>query len=380
MCGIVGYVGHHDAWPIILTGLQRLEYRGYDSAGIAVLNSEGLLEVHKSVGKVRGLAPVQTAGFPHGNVGVGHTRWATHGKPSDANAHPHTDCRGQVAMVHNGIVENYLQIKEDLLSRGHRFTSETDSEVTAHLIEEGLAGGLSFEESFMAMSTRLQGSQAIVALRTDEAGKKLLAMRLGNAGGVVVAHRPGESMVSSDLAAMIPFAEQVSFLEDGEMAIVSDEGFKVVDAGGKVIKKPQQPVSQGADWVDKEGYKHFMLKEIMEQPRVATNLLAERVSFETGKVTLEDFPLSHEDIRSLNRVGAHRHGDQHARRNGGQAHDRRPGGHDRGGGQRLGVPLQELPRGREYPGGFRGTVGGNGRHPGGHGDGTGEGGPADHDL
>ena len=302
MCGIVGYVGHHDAWPIILTGLQRLEYRGYDSAGIAVLNSEGLLEVHKSVGKVQGLAPVQTAGFPHGNVGVGHTRWATHGKPSDANAHPHTDCRGQVAVVHNGIVENYLQIKEDLLSRGHRFTSETDSEVTAHLIEEGLAGGLSFEESFMAMSARLQGSQAIVALRTDEAGKKLLAMRLGNAGGVVVAHRPGESMVSSDLAAMIPFAEQVSFLEDGEMAIVSDEGFKVVDAGGKVIKKPQQPVSQGAGWVDKEGYKHFMLKEIMEQPRVATNLLAERVSFETGKVTLEDFPLSHEDIRSLNRV------------------------------------------------------------------------------
>ena len=302
MCGIVGYVGHHDAWPIILRGLQRLEYRGYDSAGIAVLNSEGRLEVHKSAGKVRGLSPKRESSYPHGTVGVGHTRWATHGKPSDANAHPHTDCHGQVAVVHNGIVENYLQIKADLLSRGHRFSSETDSEVIAHLIEEGLTDGLNFEESFRNMSARLQGSQAVVALRMNEVGEKLLAMRLGNAGGVVVAHRPGESMVSSDLPAMIPFAEEVSFLEDGEMAIVSEEEVRVVDAGGKVVKKPRQSVSQGAGWVDKEGYKHFMLKEIMEQPRVATNLLAERVSFETGRVTLEDFPLSQEDVRSLRRV------------------------------------------------------------------------------
>ena len=308
MCGIVGYVGHREAWPIILTGLKHLEYRGYDSAGIAILTPSGQLEVHKSAGKVRelanrhGLEGPQKDGFPHGNLGLGHTRWATHGKPTDANAHPHTDCHHQVAVVHNGIVENYLNLKKELLSRSHTFTSETDSEVIAHLIEEGLERGLSFEEAFMGMSAQLQGSQAIVAARRGDLGKKLLALRLGNAGGIVVAHHPGEAMVSSDLPALLTFADRVSFLDDGEIAIVTEEEVKFIRHNGKVIDKMAQLIPQSGGWVDKEGYKHFMLKEIIEQPRVAASAMRGCVNFERAEVTPGDFPLSESQIKALQRV------------------------------------------------------------------------------
>ena len=305
MCGIVGYVGHRDAWPIVLTGLQHLEYRGYDSAGIAILTPAGQLEVRKSAGKVKELVTSQEDEFPQGYLGLGHTRWATHGKPTDANAHPHTDCQERVVVVHNGIVENYLRLKKDLLSRKHTFTSETDSEVIAHLIEDGLEAGMSFEEAFVAMSTRLQGSQAIVAARRGEAKGKLLALRLGNAGGVVLAHRPGEVMISSDLPAMASFADSVSFLEDGEIAVATPQEIKYIKhagAGGEVAGKKARPIPQSAAWVDKEGYRHFMLKEIMEQPRVAAGALRERVDFESGEVVLEGFPLSESEVRSLRRV------------------------------------------------------------------------------
>ena len=302
MCGIVGYLGHREAWPIVLTGLQRLAYRGYDSAGIAIISPSGQLKIHKSVGKVKKIEASQTPGFPKGRLGLGHTRWATHGKPTDVNAHPHTDCSGDIAVVHNGIVENYLQIKEKLLSQGHTLTSETDTEVITHIIEEGLEHGLSFEEAFMSMGAQLQGSQAIVAVRRGESVPKLLAMRLGNAGGIVVAHRPGESMVSSDLQAIASFTDSVSFLEDGETAVLTEEKVEFFGPGGKPIEKSPQPVSPIAGWVDKEGYKHFMLKEIMEQPRVATNALSGRVNFESGEVVLDDFPLSDDEVRALQRV------------------------------------------------------------------------------
>ena len=306
MCGIVGYMGHRQAWPIILAGLQHLEYRGYDSAGIAILTPSDQLEIHKSAGKVRELATLPRDGSPQGHLGLGHTRWATHGKPTDANAHPHTDCQHRVAVVHNGIVENYLQIKMDLLSRGHTFTSETDSEVIAHLIEEGLEEGGSFEEAVIGMSKQLQGSQAIVATRSGEPRQKLLALRLGNAGGIALAHRPGEAIVSSDLPAMLPFtaAEDtgVSFLDDGEIAIVTEEEVKFIGPGGQTIDKRAQHISQSAGWADKEGYKHFMLKEIMEQPQVAASALRGRVNFEKGEMSLEDFPLSENQVRALQRV------------------------------------------------------------------------------
>ena len=302
MCGIVGYVGHREAWPTILTGLQNLEYRGYDSVGIAVVTPSGQLKIHKSSGKVRELASAKKDGFPRGHLGLGHTRWATHGKPTDTNAHPHTDCHFQVAVVHNGIVENYLQLKKGLLSRGHTFTSETDSEVIPHLIEEGLEGGASFEEAFRMMSGQLQGSQAIVAVREGEDTEKLLAMRLGNAGGIVVGNRPGEATICSDLAAIVPFTDHVSFLEDGEIAIVTGGEVKFIGPEGNVVDKSLQPISQTAGWLDKGGYKHFMLKEIMEQPQVAGNALRGRVNFERGEVTLGEFPLSENEVRALQRV------------------------------------------------------------------------------
>ena len=302
MCGIVGYVGHQEAWPLIVWGLQRLEYRGYDSAGVAVLTPSGELHVQKSIGKVKELNSFPQDRSPQGHLGLGHTRWATHGKPSDANAHPHTDCKLEVAVVHNGIVENYLQLKKGLLSRGHTFTSETDSEVIPHLIEEGLDAGLSFEDAFRSVSARLQGSHAIVATRGGGEEKQLLAVRLGHAGGIVVGHGAGEAQISSDLVAMLPFADHVTFLDDGEMAVVTDEGVRFTGTDGEAIEKRSQPAVQGASWVDKEGYKHFMLKEIMEQPQVAANALSGRVNFETGAVALEDFPLSESQIKGLQRV------------------------------------------------------------------------------
>ena len=302
MCGIVGYVGHQDAWPIVLAGLQRLEYRGYDSAGIAILTPSGELEIQKSAGKVKELTTTYKDTFPHGQLGLGHTRWATHGRPTDANAHPHTDCHDQVAVVHNGIVENYLDLKKGLLSRGHTFSSETDSEAIAHLIEEGLQDGLTLEEAFVRISSLLQGAQAILATTRGATSKKLVALRLGNAGGIVVAQRPGEAMLSSDLPAVVTFGDRVTFLDDGELAIVTEEEVKCLGPGGQDIAKVPQLISQSGGWVDKEGYKHFMLKEIAEQPRVVANALVGRVDFESGEVTLEDFPLGEREVRELQRV------------------------------------------------------------------------------
>ena len=302
MCGIVGYLGHREAWPIILAGLQHLEYRGYDSAGIAVLTASDQLEIRKSAGKVMQLAASLQNGVPEGHLGLGHTRWATHGRPTDANSHPHSDCHNRVAVVHNGIVENYLQLKHELIGRDHKFASDTDSEVIAHLIEEGVERGLSFEDAFRALAGQLQGSQAIVAASLGEDRNMLLALRLGNAGGIVVAHHDGEAMVSSDLTALLGFADRVSFLDNGEMAMVTESGARFVGPDGQAIHKAAQPVSQGTAWADKEGFRHFMLKEIMEQPRVAASALRGRVDFEKSRVTLDHFPLSQKEIENLQRV------------------------------------------------------------------------------
>ena len=308
MCGIVGYVGNQAAWPIILEGLQRLEYRGYDSAGIAVLGTDGELRLRKTVGKVDGLTRISQVGFPEGTVGLGHTRWATHGPPTDANAHPLTECGRQVAVVHNGIVENFLPLKRDLRSRGHVFSSETDTEVIAHLIEEGLAQGLGFADAFRSMGRLLQGSQAVAAICQGEPDQ-LCALRLGHAGGIVIAHRDGQGIVGSDLPAALPILRQrlqqpgpVSFLEAGEMAVVTREGVQFSDMEGKELTKQPHNVAPEDVLVDKGGYRHFMLKEIMEQPQAVAGALRGRVNFELGRVELPDFPFSEEEINELQRV------------------------------------------------------------------------------
>ena len=307
MCGIVAYVGRNDAWPIIYEGLKRLEYRGYDSAGIAVVDDSGALHLRKTVGKVSGLDAEIRGCAPRGSLGLGHTRWATHGPPSRANAHPHTDCSRRVALVHNGIVENYLELKRRLTASGHVFQSETDTEALSHLVEEGLSLGLSFEEAFLRMGRMVKGSSAITATLQGEDGP-ICAMRLGYAGGIVVAHHDGQGIIASDLPALLPVLERgagapgVGFLEGGEMAVVSREGVQYRDLSGNPIVKETRRVSRDDVLVDKGGYRHFMLKEIMDQPQAMTAALRDRADFANGRVEFPGFPLSAPEVRQLERV------------------------------------------------------------------------------
>ena len=305
MCGIVGYVGGQEAWPIIYEGLRRLEYRGYDSAGIAVVDSHGDIQLRKTVGKVSGLE--STGGHPNGCVGLGHTRWATHGRPSHENAHPHTDCERRIAVVHNGIVENYIDLKRRLIDAGHEFDSETDTEVLTHLVEEGMHRGLSFQEAFRRMGRMVKGSQAISAILQGDAAE-ICALRLGHAGGIVVAQAEGQAIIGSDLPALLPLLQtesnigQVGFLETGEMVVVTRDKVEYQDLEGNHIDKQPRMVSQEEILVDKAGYQHFMLKEIMEQPQAVASAMRERVNFETRRVDLPDFPLSPQEIADLDRV------------------------------------------------------------------------------
>lgn len=301
MCGIVGYVGTRESWPIVFAGLQRLAYRGYDSAGIAIIGPDGNLAIRKSAGKVQEIEPGPSETPPPGATGIGHTRWATHGAPNRVNAHPHSDCSGNIALVHNGIVENYIDLKRMLTACGHQFTSDTDTEVIVHLLEDALARGLSFEASLQEAGGQLRGANAIGVLRRDEP-HKLLAMRLGYAGGLVAASRQGEAMLASDLPALVPFSSEVCPLDDGEMAVVTPGKVKVVGRGGSTIAKSTLAVPPESAWVDKEGHGHFMLKEILEQPQALSSALRGRVDFGRGVVTLGDFALTHTEIRNLSRA------------------------------------------------------------------------------
>ena len=307
MCGIVGYVGKQDAWPIIYEGLKRLEYRGYDSAGIAIVDAQGDIQVRKTVGKVTGLDEAATTGHPQGSVGLGHTRWATHGRPSHDNAHPHIDCQQRIAVVHNGIVENYLELKQRLTGAGHVFYSETDTEVLTHLVEEGMEQGLSFQDAFRSMGGMVKGSQAISAVLQGE-DAEICALRLGHAGGIVVAQADGQAIIGSDLPALLPLLQaesnigQVGFLETGEMVVVTLDGVEYQDLEGNPIVKQPRLVTQEEVLVDKGGYQHFMLKEIMEQPQAVAGAMRERINFDTRRVDLPNFSLSTEEIAKLDRV------------------------------------------------------------------------------
>ncbi len=311
MCGIVGYVGDRPAWPIVLEGLRRLEYRGYDSAGVAVLEPEGGLQVRKTVGRVLGLLHDASCPEPVGSAGLGHTRWATHGRPSEANAHPHTDCTGRIAVAHNGIVENYLSLKRELQQQGHEFKSETDTEVISHLIEDGMNSGLSLPRAVLRMGERVQGPQAVVVVLEGD-DDSLCALRLGHAGGVAVAHHEGQGIVSSDLPALLPLIGQssygraghlpVGFLEDGEVAVVTRQGITFLDRNGRAVDKPLRPVSLDDVLVDRAGYRHFMLKEIMEQPQAVVSSLRDRVDFDAGQITLPELAMADAELAKVRRV------------------------------------------------------------------------------
>lgn len=301
MCGIVGYVGNHSATPVLLDGLTRLEYRGYDSVGIAVLDDQGVVVIHKASGKMSALVKSLNGVSPPGTSGIGHTRWATHGSPTRFNAHPHADCGNDVVIVHNGIVENYLELKEELLESGHSFRSETDSEVIAHLVETFMADGAGLEHAVTATAGRIQGAQAVVAMQAKNPGQ-LVAFRLGNAGGITVGYGDGEMFIASDLPALLPYTSKVAFLAPGELVEMGPQGARYWSLQGETILKTPQPAPYDALDVAKGSYRHFMLKEIMEQPDVIRRTLGGRVSFDPVGVTLEEFPFTDAEVNDINRV------------------------------------------------------------------------------
>jgi glucosamine--fructose-6-phosphate aminotransferase (isomerizing) len=300
MCGIVGYIGPQDATPIILNGLRRLEYRGYDSAGIAVIE-DGKIEVRRDAGKLDRLAELVNEIPLHGQIGIGHTRWATHGEPSARNAHPHLGTSGQVVLAHNGIVENYKDLREELSAEGVEFTSDTDTEVIVQLVDRYLSLEMSFEEAAQRAVSHLQGAHGIVMLSTKEADK-IVAARIGNAGGVVVGKGEGEMFVASDMPAILEHTRQMVFLESGQMAVVKRDGVDVSDLKGEQTEFEEHTVAWDPVAAEKGEYRHFMHKEIHEQVRSLTDTIGGRADFDSGRVYLEQLNLSPEQAKKINKI------------------------------------------------------------------------------
>jgi glucosamine--fructose-6-phosphate aminotransferase (isomerizing) len=301
MCGIVGYVGPREALPLLMAGLRRLEYRGYDSAGVA-LQCNGSLTVLRAEGKLDNLAAVVASHPASGTTGIGHTRWATHGRPTEQNAHPHVDCGGVTAVIHNGIIENFEELRTPLVARGHTFTSETDTEVVVHLLEEELAKGKTLDDAALAVLPRLEGAAALAFISAKDPGK-IVAARISNAGGVIVGHGKGENFVASDIPALLEHTRTVTFLDHGELAIVTagEVSFRRLD--GSALEKTPQTITWDPIAAAKSGFKHFMLKEIHEQPRAISDTLLGRVERTTGRVVFDqDLKLDDAYVRALPRI------------------------------------------------------------------------------
>jgi glutamine---fructose-6-phosphate transaminase (isomerizing) len=286
MCGIVGYVGPREALPLLMGGLRRLEYRGYDSAGVAV-QENGTLEVLRAEGKLDNLAAIVTTHPTPGHTGIGHTRWATHGRPSEQNAHPHVDCGGVTAVIHNGIIENFEALKAPLVAKGHRFTSETDTEVAVHLLEDELSQGRTLDEAALAVLPRLEGAAALAFISAKDPGK-IVAARISNAGGVIVGYGEGENFLASDAPALLEHTRRVSFLDHGEVAIITKDAVSFRAITGEKIDKKIETVTWDPIAAAKSGYKHFLLKEINEQPRAISDTLLGRVERSSGRVVFDD--------------------------------------------------------------------------------------------
>jgi len=279
MCGIIGYVGCEQAAPLLFSGLKRLEYRGYDSAGIAVLEG-GKMTLFRRAGRVGDLEK-EVPQTLTARIGIGHTRWATHGVPNEENAHPHLDCRGKIAVIHNGIIENFLDLKEKLISSGHRFRSQTDTEVLAHLIEEHYDGDLLAATA--AAAREAQGAFAIAVLSEDDPERIIVARR---GSPLVIGKGETGTFACSDIPAIAGKVSQVLFLADNELAELTPQGFRVVDLAGKEVTRPLQPVAMDPFSIQKGGYKHFMLKEIHEQPRAVGETIREKINPKEGTISL----------------------------------------------------------------------------------------------
>ncbi|HJV56847.1 MAG TPA: glutamine--fructose-6-phosphate transaminase (isomerizing) [Methylomirabilota bacterium] len=299
MCGIVGYVGDKSAIDIVLEGLKRLEYRGYDSAGAAVIGPEGL-QIRRAAGRIKVLEGILRERPIDGRIGLGHTRWATHGRPTDENAHPHTDGSGDLVVVHNGIIENYLPIKERLQAEGHVFKSETDTEVIAHLIERHLKDAPRLDEAVRRALRELRGSYAIVVLHR-RMPDRLVAAKLG-AGSVVVGLGENETFLASDIPAILSHTRDVVVLEDEDVAIITRAGVEITDLDGAPVQRAPSRILWDPIMAEKGGYRHFMLKEIFEQPRAAADTMRGRVQLEGGTVVLPDVHLDPEVVAGIQRI------------------------------------------------------------------------------
>ena len=300
MCGIVGYIGEQDATPIIMNGLKRLEYRGYDSAGLAVLSGKAF-EIRRDAGKLQKLQDLVAEKPIHGTAGIGHTRWATHGEPSARNAHPHTGSTGEVVVVHNGIVENFLELREELAAEGVKFHSDTDTETIAHLVEGYYAVDNNLESAVRKALLRLKGAHGIVVMSCREPDK-IIAARIGNAGGVVVGLGEGENYVASDIPAILEHTRRVIFLESRQMAVVTRSAVRVMGLDGNEIEPRVHTVSWDPVAAEKGEYRHFMQKEIHEQVRSLTDTLAGRVDFEKATIRLPQLDLTPEFARKIQKI------------------------------------------------------------------------------
>lgn len=300
MCGIVGYIGEQNATPIILNGLKRLEYRGYDSAGIAVLQN-GNIEVRREAGKLGKLASLVESQPIKGSLGIGHTRWATHGEPSARNAHPHLGSTKRVVVVHNGIVENFLELKEELLAEGVKFNSDTDTEVIVHLVERFLSQEIGIEEAVRLALKQLKGAHGVVVFSADEPDK-IVAARIGNAGGVVIGVGEGENFIASDIPAILDHTRRMVFLESHQMAIVKKDSYEVKTLDGIKVDVEEHTIGWDPIAAEKGEYRHFMQKEIHEQVRSLTDTLAGRVDFDEGTIRLPQLNLTAEKAKNIHRI------------------------------------------------------------------------------
>ena len=301
MCGIIGYVGDQAAGPILLEGLQRLEYRGYDSSGIAILDGDGALAVMKRAGQGKLAAFAAADGPPEGRIGIGHTRWATHGGVSDRNAHPHVSSAGDVIVVQNGIVENYRALREELAAAGAEFVSETDTEVIPQLISQRLAESADMASALRAAMDAIAGGNSVVAMHASEPDR-LYAARKGNAGGIVIGFGEDEMYLASDMPALIPHTNRVRYLEDGEVASIAAGDVQIWDAAGELVDAEPQEIPLDPVTVAKGPYKHFMQKEIFEQPRALSDTIRGRAHLDPAGLVLEDLPFDDKALRQLRRV------------------------------------------------------------------------------
>ena len=298
MCGIIGYVGSREVVPVLLDGLKKLEYRGYDSAGIAVVNGKGV-DVVRAEGKLSNLEAKLGENKLRGTFGMGHTRWATHGKPNENNAHPHRDCTGNVVVIHNGIIENFLPLKQNLKKAGHEFKSETDTEVVAHLIEEKMKKGTKFVPAVKASLKELEGHYALVIINANEPGTIIAAK---NGPPLVIGLGEGENIVASDVAPLLNYTRNIIYLEDGEYAIANDKQVEVFAKDDKKVDRPPKRIMWDAVMAEKEGYRHYMLKEIHEQARAVRDTFNGRMFEESAEIYFNDLQFTPEEWAKFRRV------------------------------------------------------------------------------